>query len=32
MTQNPKSQGRPVTVLDDGGRVTLPDGSVLIPL
>ena len=32
MTQNPKSTGRPVAVIDDAGRVTLPDGSVLIPL
>jgi hypothetical protein len=32
MTKHPKSTGLPVAVLDDAGRVTLPDGSVLIPL
>jgi len=29
MTQKPKP---PTDVLDDAGRVVLPDGSVLIPL
>ena len=32
MTPKPKPPGRPADVIDDAGRVTLPDGSVLIPL